>query len=169
MLIIRDGYRIPSVSLLEPYFFRNRSSSFNHSEFVQEAIDERLIRDSITQLDLAPAFCNPLHVAVQGDGKHRLILDLFFLNKFIWKQSLKYEGVRTVLTMFDWDFYFFTFDLKSGYHHVEILPRHRVSYLFSPILFLIILEREQACNFYNFYNTVIISFSFYYIIFNFVN
>ena len=114
LLIIRDGYRIPSVSLLEPYFFRNRSSSFNHSEFVQEAIDERLIRDSITQLDLASAFCNPLHVAVQGDGKHRLILDLFFLNKFIWKQSLKYEGVRTVLTMFDWDFYFFTFDLKSG-------------------------------------------------------
>ena len=67
-----------------------------------------------------PEFCNPLHVAVQGNGKLRLILDLSYLNEFVWKQSVKYEDFRILLQLFEKNFYFFTFDLKSGYHHVEI-------------------------------------------------
>ena len=61
----------------------------------------------------------------QSGGKCRLILDLSYLNRFIWKQAVRFEDIRTVFDLFQSDIFFFTFDLKSGYHHVEIFPDHR--------------------------------------------
>lgn len=46
-------------------------------------------------------------------------------NKFVWKQSVRYEDIRTVFDLFLSGYFFFTFDLKSGYHHIEIFPDHR--------------------------------------------
>ena len=42
-----------------------------------------------------------------------------------WKQSVRYEDIRTVFDLFQSGYFFFTFDLKSGYHHIEIFPDHR--------------------------------------------
>ena len=72
-----------------------------------------------------PKFINPLHVVQQSGGKCRLILDLSYLNRFIWKQSVRFEDIRTVFDLFESGYFFFTFDLKSGYHHVEIFSDHR--------------------------------------------
>ena len=59
-----------------------------------------LTRGCIREVSLYPRFCNSLRVAVQSSGKLRLILDLSYLNKFIFKKSIKYEDLRTVLQMF---------------------------------------------------------------------
>ena len=65
----------------------------------------------------------PLHVVQQSSGKCRLILDLSYLNS-IWKESARFEDIRTVFDLFQSGYFFFTFNLKSGYHHVEIFPDH---------------------------------------------
>ena len=38
-----------------------------------------------------PKFINPLHVVQKSSGKCWLILDLSYLNKRIWKQSVRFE------------------------------------------------------------------------------
>ena len=60
-------------------------------------------------------------MAQQSSGKCRLTLDLSFLNRFVWKQSVPNEDIRTVFDLFQLGY----FDLKSGYHDVEICPDHR--------------------------------------------
>ena len=64
------------------------------------------------EVDIPPVFINPLHVVQQSSGKCRLILDLSYLNKFVWKQSVRYEDIRTVFDLFQSGYFFFTFDLK---------------------------------------------------------
>ena len=63
---------------------------------------------------------NPLSVSVQHNGKKRLILDLRHVNKCLKKHSFKYEDWRVGLSYFERESYMFSFDLKSGYHHIEI-------------------------------------------------
>lgn len=55
----------------------------------------------------------------------RLILDLRFINKHVWKQSIKFEDLKVALHYLDWGHFIFSFDIKSGYHHVEIFPSHQ--------------------------------------------
>ena len=61
-------------------------------------------------------------------GKKRLVLDLRGVNDYLPKRKFKYEGLNLVLDMCSRGEYFFTFDLKSGYHHVDIHP-DSISYL----------------------------------------
>ena len=103
----------------------NRSSAFKFKDFVNEAISELIERGCVKEVLIPPKFINPLHVVQQSGGKCRLILDLSYLNRFIWKQSVRFEDIRTVFDLFQSGYFFLTFDLKSGYHHVEIFPDHR--------------------------------------------
>ena len=122
---IREGYKIPFISLPDSYCIPNRGSTFTYKEFVFDAIEELIRHGCVIELESMPEFCNPLHLAVQGNRKLMLILGLSYLNKFVWKQSVKYEDIRTLLQLFEKNVYFFTFDLKSGYHHVEIFSEHQ--------------------------------------------
>ena len=49
----------------------------------------------------------------------------FFFKPFCLEQSVRYEDIRTLFDLFQSGYFFFTFDFKSGYHHVEIFPDHR--------------------------------------------
>ena len=62
----------------------------------------------------------PLSVSVQSSGKKRLILDLRLINKHLWKQRVKFEDLKVALNFLDAGHFMFSFDIKSGYHHVEI-------------------------------------------------
>ena len=104
---IREGYKIPHFSLPDSFCIPNRGSAFRYKDFVSDAIEELFRCSCVIELESKPEFCNPLHVAVQGNGKLRLILDLSYLNKFICKQSVKYEDTRTLLQLFEKNFYYF--------------------------------------------------------------
>ena len=54
--------------------------------------------------------------------KKRLVLNLRHVNKFLCKQKFKYEDLRVTMLLFERGDCMFTFDLKSGYHHVDICP-----------------------------------------------
>ena len=56
--------------------------------------------------------------------KLRLVLDLRSLNQFLLKEKFKYEDLRVAMLMFQPDDYIFTFDLKLGYHHIDIHIDH---------------------------------------------
>ena len=66
-----------------------------------------------------PYCCNPLSVVV--GRKLRLVLHLNrSVNPFVKNVKFKYEGLPTLAVMFHENFWFFTFDIQSGYHHPDI-------------------------------------------------
>ena len=66
-------------------------------------------------------------MSVRVSGKERLVLDLRHVNKFVDKQKVKFQGVKETMVYTNYSKYAIQFDLKSGYHHVEIQPEHQKS------------------------------------------
>ena len=78
---------------------------------------------------------NPLSVSVQSFGKKRLILDLRpYVNQHVFKQKFKFEDWRDALDCFEKGCFFTKFDLKSGYHHLDIFPEHQPYLGFSWVM-----------------------------------
>ena len=96
-----------------------------------EVISELIERGCVEKVLNPSRFINSLRVVQQSDGKCKLILDLSYLNRFIWKKSVRFEDIRTMFDLFQSGYFFFTIDLKYGYHHVEIFPDHRQYLSFS--------------------------------------
>ena len=59
------------------------------------------------------------------------MLDLRHVNKFLVAPSFKHEDLRTLSQMFKQDFGSFSWDFKSGYHHIDIYPPHRIFLCFA--------------------------------------
>ena len=96
-----------------------------HADFVLEAIQELLLSGSVVQVSSPSHVVNPLSVSIQSCGKKRLILDLRHVNKHIWKEKFKFEDIRNACVYLPFDHFMFKFDLKSGYHHIDILQEHQ--------------------------------------------
>ena len=129
--VIREGYKIPFVSPPPPKVSANNSSALKHKEFVFQAITDLLRSRCVEPLHQQPEIVNPLSVSIQTSGKRRLILDLRHVNLYLFKRKFKCEDISVALQIFSKGFYLFKFDLKSGYHHVEIFPDHRKYLAFS--------------------------------------
>ena len=123
--VIEQGYRIPFHSSPPVSFSRNNKSALAHPDFVEEAISELLVSHRIFESDGLPHNVNPLSVSVQASGKKHLILDLRLINKHLWKQSVKFEDLKIALNYLDRGHFLFSFDIMSGYHHIEIFPPHQ--------------------------------------------
>ena len=63
--------------------------------------------------------------AVVDSRTLRLVLDQRHINEFIHLNKYKYEDLKTLFQMLSKSEFLNTFDLKSGYHHVEIHPSRR--------------------------------------------
>ena len=74
---------------------------------------------------------NPLFVSMQANGKKRVILNLRYVNRNLQKKRMKHENRRVALSYFELGTYMYTFDLKSGYHHIEVATDHQGSHSFS--------------------------------------
>ena len=58
------------------------------------------------------------------EGKKRLVVNLRFLYQYLLKEKFKYEDLRTAMLLFQKGDFLITFDLKSGYHHIDIHKQH---------------------------------------------
>ena len=123
--VIDEGYRIPFYSTPPPSFSWNNKSALAHRSFVDEAISELLLTYRVFETDVIPRNVNPLSVSIQSSGKKRLILDLRLINKHLWKKSVKFEDLRVALNYLEKGHFMFSFDIRSGYHHVLIFPPHQ--------------------------------------------
>ena len=123
MSMVEKGYRLPFSDYPPRCFTRNNASALKHKQFVADAISELLTNECIVEHD-APPFCvNPLTVA---EGKKlRLVIDLRHVNEYLVKPKFKYEDLRSLSQVIEEGYWFFTWDLKSGYHHVDIAPEHQ--------------------------------------------
>ena len=116
--IIDNGYRLPFARPCPPFLAKNNASSLKHKDFVAEAINKLIQQKCAKEVDQAPYCCNPLTVAT--GKKLRLVLDLRHVNAYLKKFKFRYENLKTLAKIFEKDFFFATFDLKSGYHHIAI-------------------------------------------------
>ena len=92
---------------------------------MSKAVNELLHANLVGKNFCVPYIVNPLSVSTCSSGKQRLILDLRHVNSFIFKQKFKCEDLASPFKFLIRVFYLFKFDLKSGYHHIEIFPAHR--------------------------------------------
>ena len=121
---ILEGYKIPFYFTPAPATFGNNKSSLQHADFVHKAITDLLAVGSVVECSSPPSVINPLSVSIQSNGKKRLILDLRYPNSFVKNFTIKFEDAKTMLNSFidhsqNW---FYSFDIKSGYHHIDIFP-----------------------------------------------
>ena len=122
--VVKHGYCIPFFEQPSPFFAKNNRSSLNNRGFVEKSILELLENNCIKEVK-SPSYCvNPLSVA-ERNGKKRLVIDLRHINKHLSIKKFKYENLKIVSELFEKDFVFCTFDLKSGYHHVQIHDDHQ--------------------------------------------
>ena len=122
---------LPFVSFPEPAVFKNNRSSLSHVEFVEETIQDLVESGRVVETKVPPRVVNSLSVSVQANGKKKLILDLRYVNKFLRKMHVKYEDWKRAMSYFARGAYMCSFELKSGYHHVEIVEGHQ-TYLGFP-------------------------------------
>ena len=119
------GTKLLSLIFHPPKVFPNNASALKEKDFVSEAISDLHATRCVEVLDYLPAIVNPLSVSIQSSGKKRLILDQRHVNLYIFKQKFKCEDLSVALKVMSKACYLFKFDLKSGYHHVEVFPDHR--------------------------------------------
>ena len=116
--IIEHGYEIPFISHPPSMYSVNKSALIN-ADFVNGSISDLLASGLIVKVPFKPYIVSPLSVA-ENRTKKRLILDLSRLNKFVQKEKIKFEDWKVALDFFDKDVFAVKFDLKSGYHHIDI-------------------------------------------------
>ena len=116
--IIDQGYRLPFAMPCPPFYAKNNASSLNHRDFVAESITKLVSQNCAKEVSQPPFCCNPLTVAT--GKKLRLVLDLRHVNAHLKKFQFRYENLKTLAKIFEKGFYFATFDIKNGYHHISI-------------------------------------------------
>ena len=118
--IITSGYKLPFITYPQPMIAKNHRSAVKHAKFVEESIGDlvhsRCARESMS----CPIVCSPLLVVENAKGKLRLVIDLRYVNQFLIQCKFKYEGLDLISSLFRQGDFVFSFDLKSGYHHVDI-------------------------------------------------
>ena len=122
--IVDSGYRLPFRDTT-PFkcFLKNNKSALKNSDFVKTAMKQLLSEGKIEECASAPFCVNPLSV-VEG-RKKRLVIDLRHVNKFLFIPKFHYEDLSSLSQVFARDDWFFSWDLKSGYHHVNIYKPHQ--------------------------------------------
>ena len=78
---------------------------------------------------------------MQNSGKKRLILDLRYFNKHIYKERIKFEALKLMEQFLNPHEYMFKSVIKQGYHHIDICKPHQKFLGFSCEV------REKTCYF----------------------
>ena len=123
--VIKDGYKIPLKSEPDSVILNNNKSAAKHEKFVDTPIEDLLISGSIKYVSERPHVVNPLTVSVNAKGKERLILDLRHVNEHVLLNKIKFEDVKTVSQYITSECFGFIFDLKNGYHHLDVCISYR--------------------------------------------
>ena len=123
--ILRESYALPFISEPKPKIFQNNVSALRNKEFVTNEILDLLSSGRVREVSQNEIkMLNPLTVADNGQTL-RLILDRRHINSFLRVPKFKCDDIHTIRDLFEVGDYFFKFDIKSGYHHIDILEVHQ--------------------------------------------
>lgn len=132
--VIREGYKLPFIETPEQANFINNKTALNSSEFVTKTIQDLLARGSILETLQKPKVVNPLSVSTNSSGKKRLILDLRYINSHLYRDYTKFDDWKSVENYIEKESFTYKFDLKQGYHHVDIFSEHQTYLGFSWVI-----------------------------------
>ena len=117
---IQNGYKIPFFTTLDLKFFQNNQSALQNANFVPCTMKELLKSGRIKKTRAPPYIVSPLTVAKNSHNKPRLILDLRYVNSFVYKDRIKFDDWRTMQGFVDSKGFLYNFDINEGYHHIDI-------------------------------------------------
>ena len=140
---IKTGYKLPLKSIFNSYCRPNQKSAIESKEFVSQALRDLETNRCIEPVPQRPHICSPLSVVCNSSGKQRLVINLRYLNQFLWRDKFKYEDLRIAMLLFQKGDYLYSFDLTLGYHHVDIYEPHQRYLGFQ-------WEKDDTVNFYVF-------------------
>ncbi|XP_053401634.1 uncharacterized protein LOC128546105 [Mercenaria mercenaria] len=129
--VVEKGYKLPFMSVPDSVVLKNNKTARENSCFVEQEIENLLLKGIVSEIDSIPYVVNPLTVAYNRNGKPRLVLDCRHINPFLHQFNVKFEDIKVAETLFDKNSFLFTFDLKGAYHHIDIFPEHRTYLGFS--------------------------------------
>ena len=89
---------------------------------MDRAVSELLSGGYVENVSSKPRICSPLSVVENAEetfGTQPAACEP------VWKQKFKYEDLRIAMLLFRPGMFMITFDLKSGYHHVNVVQVHR--------------------------------------------
>ena len=124
--ILKNGYKLPFLYTPSNVEFENNSAALKNSEYVDESVKEMLRAGTVKECLTKPKVLNPLLVSTKG--KKRLILDLRYVNNYLFKDKIKFDDWNSFQNYLESNKgYLFKFDLKTGYHHVDIFDEHQTN------------------------------------------
>lgn len=123
--MIEFGYELPfSCPRREvPRFAarRNKEGCDLYQHWLKPAIREMVAVGAVREVHEAPWIVASVDVVPKSvEGKYRLIVDLRCLNDYILRRGFKYESLGSFRHAIERDDFFFSFDLESGYFHVDV-------------------------------------------------
>ena len=125
LFIITEGFRIPFTELSSAIRLDNNLSAINYSAFVSAEIERLLDRKCISQVFFGRIGNKPFNSSNPEKRQKRLILDCRYINKNIAQFKFRFENYIVAHRMLLENCKFFSFDLKSAYHHIEIFDELR--------------------------------------------
>lgn len=123
--VIKNGYKLPFIDTPVNRIFRNNKAALENNSFVSETIADLLKDGSVVQVEHCPQVVSPLSVSTDRAGKKRLILDLRYVNQHLYKERVSFDDWKTFENFVTENGVCYKFDLKKGYHHVEIFEDHQ--------------------------------------------
>ena len=118
--IIDDGYKLQLISVPGVERLRNNKTARINPVFVTAEINRLVEAGILLKVPDAPTVINALTVAENSAGKQRLVLDLRSVNPLLHVEKFKFEDLSVASQYFSKQCYMCTFDLKSGYSHIDI-------------------------------------------------
>jgi len=91
---IRGGCKLPLQAIPSKCSKVNQCSALDHKEFVWKSLQDLEKHHCIIRVFETPHVCSPLFVVENNIGKLRLVLNLCYLNQFLWLYKFKYEDLR---------------------------------------------------------------------------
>jgi len=122
---VTQGLRLRFRTLPRPYTGRAIPIKDDDRLWVEEEIQENLLRGSWQQLQHKPAYCAAAFIVRNSMNKRRVVIDLRYINAHLPDRPVRYENLRSFRNSIQKGMYMISLDLKSGYHHVGLHPSAR--------------------------------------------
>lgn len=105
---------------------QNSGKSISETKIIDDCVETLLQSDFISICEPCEGqFLSSIFTVPKSNGKHRFILNLKNLNKFIRPEHFKMEDFRTALKLLSPNYFMATIDLKDAYFLVSINKHHR--------------------------------------------
>ena len=124
--VVRVGYTIPFLTIPGRTVLKNNAAAYHNADFVSGEIAGLVNRGVVIKTPYMPRVVNPLTVSQNHEGKMRLILDLRYINEYIPKDYIKFDGWDVFWNYLSPAGWGFQFDLKHGYHHLKLHPKSQI-------------------------------------------